>query len=538
MSPYFENVTERGLFVYDPEKAEPIRVLLVDDNPMDRELTRIGVRRVSAEIMIDEVDSADSALSEITDRNYDCVISDYQMPGASGLELLQSLRSRGETIPFIFLTGQGNESLASEALRRGANDYFTKDIGFAHYDRLLNSIRRVVESERAQRLKSIAENRTSESEARLRQIIEQMPFPVHIFLPDGTSRMVNPAFLSLFGMESGSTIVGNYNALNDPTIELLGLRDAFDAAFRGETVSVREVRLRPDQVKGHPGAHIDRELVYEFLLFPVFNGGSVVNQVVLLLNDVTDRTEAVAALSRSEHDFRQLFGEMQAGCAMHEVICDSAGKPVDYRFLMINPAFEALTGLSAENLIGRTVREVMPGVEPVWIERYGAVALTGVPDRFENFSSELGRQYEVRAFSPEKGKFAVLFHDITSQKKAEESARKSEARLRSLYRLAPIGIGIVTNRVITEINDHCCEMLGYRREELLGKPTRILYADEESYRTTGDYLESAMSENCQMTLTISVVRKDGSSLPVRVSFTPVDGNDISAGMTFTAQEVS
>jgi PAS domain S-box-containing protein len=74
----------------------------------------------------------------------DCIISDYQMPGMNGMELLLNLRKEGDDTPVIFLTGQGNEGVAREAFKNGAFDYFTKDIGFAHFARIINSIEQAV----------------------------------------------------------------------------------------------------------------------------------------------------------------------------------------------------------------------------------------------------------------------------------------------------------------------------------------------------------------------------------------------------------
>ena len=111
---------------------------------------------------------------------------------------------------------------------------------------------------------------------------------------------------------------------------------------------------------------------------------------------------------------------MTEGFALHEILLDDHGVPCDYRFLEVNPAFERLTGLSRDAVLGRTVREVLPGIEPRWVSTYGRVALTGEPARFEDHVDSLGREYEVRAFSPRHGQFAVLFTDVTERRRTEE----------------------------------------------------------------------------------------------------------------------
>ena len=127
--------------------------------------------------------------------------------------------------------------------------------------------------------------------------------------------------------------------------------------------------------------------------------------------DISERKKSEEMLKKSEMRYRSLFTEMLEGLAFHEIICDSQGKPVDYRFLSINPAFEKLTGLSADYAVGKTVREVIPGVESFWIERYGKVALTGEPVSFENYIQGLDQYYKVAAYCPEHGKFAVLIRE-------------------------------------------------------------------------------------------------------------------------------
>ncbi|MGV8039243.1 MAG: PAS domain S-box protein [Thermoanaerobaculaceae bacterium] len=125
------------------------------------------------------------------------------------------------------------------------------------------------------------------------------------------------------------------------------------------------------------------------------------------------------ALRESEARYRTLFEGMTEGFALHEAVVDEHGTPCDYRFLEVNPAFERLTGLSRETILGKTAREVLPGLEPVWIETFGRVASTGQPAQLQEHSATLGRDFEVRAFSPRPGQFAVLFTDTTENKRAK-----------------------------------------------------------------------------------------------------------------------
>ena len=111
-----------------------------------------------------------------------------------------------------------------------------------------------------------------------------------------------------------------------------------------------------------------------------------------------------------------LFNQMLDGFALHEMIFDAEGKPADYRFLAVNHAFELMTGLSAGDIIGRTVLEVLPGTEAHWIENYGKVALTGEPLRFESSHAGLNKHFDVHAFRPQEGQFACVFRDISELK--------------------------------------------------------------------------------------------------------------------------
>jgi len=173
----------------------------------------------------------------------------------------------------------------------------------------------------------------------------------------------------------------------------------------------------------------------------------------LIAKGVADLRQSRVRIERKleffEEQYKLLFNGMLDGVALHEIICTPEGVPHDYRFLAVNPAFERLTGLRREDVVGRTVREVMPDVEPSWIKRYGDVALTGDPAYFQDRSASLKRHFEVAAFQTEPGGFAAIFRDVTEEKQLQQQLIQAQ-KMEAVGRLAG-GVAHDFNNVLTTI---------------------------------------------------------------------------------------
>ncbi|MEI7990772.1 MAG: ATP-binding protein, partial [Chloroflexota bacterium] len=125
------------------------------------------------------------------------------------------------------------------------------------------------------------------------------------------------------------------------------------------------------------------------------------------------------ALRNSEERYRILFENMQEGFALHEVVLDEQGNPLDFRFLDSNNAYELHTGMKRSATTGHTMLELNPDADRAQIQRYCKVALGGGPQTFEYYSKTFGRHMRVVAFSPKVGQFATIFEDITERKQLE-----------------------------------------------------------------------------------------------------------------------
>ena len=157
---------------------------------------------------------------------------------------------------------------------------------------------------------------------------------------------------------------------------------------------------------------------------PTYDTNKQITGLIGYFRNITERELAKQALQESEEKFRDLFENMNDGFALHKIILDENGKPMDYEFIEANPIFLKRIGMKAEDLINHTALELFPKTEQAWIDTFGQVALSGEPMHFTNYSVEMNKYYETRLYCPRPGYFAGLFADITEQKLIEIEREK------------------------------------------------------------------------------------------------------------------
>jgi PAS domain S-box-containing protein len=183
-------------------------------------------------------------------------------------------------------------------------------------------------------------------------------------------------------------------------------------------------------------------------------------RVISMLTDITARRETETALQRSEERYRLLFTKMREGFALLEIITNEQGTPIDYRFLEVNPAYQALSGKREEDLVGHTALEAASNTERHWIDILGQVALTGTPVSLTHHATDTSRWYSVTAFCPKIGQVAIIFEDITEHHRLEAQFRQAQ-KFEAIGRLAG-GVAHDFNNILTAI-------LGYA-DLLLNQP--------------------------------------------------------------------
>ncbi len=273
---------------------------------------------------------------------------------------------------------------------------------------------------RAVEFRDITEQRQAQkalldSETRFKTLFEKAPLGYQSLDENGYFLVVNQTWLDILGYRK-EEVIGKW--FGDFLVEKY--RDVFQERFE---IFKKRGKIHSEFEMIHKFGH---HLFIEFEGLIGYDKFHNFQQTYCTLNDITerkilelDRLENVRRIQESEEQYRLLTTQMPLGFAVHEIICNEAGRVVDFRFLSVNDAWEKVMGVSKDFVLGKKIMEIFPNTESYWIEAWGEVALTGKPIHYENYASELKKHISSTVYSTQKGFFAVIVEDITEKKNLE-----------------------------------------------------------------------------------------------------------------------
>ncbi len=239
-------------------------------------------------------------------------------------------------------------------------------------------------------------------------------------------------------------------------------------------------------------------------------------------------SETPALTLEPEQLFASLYRNMSEGVALHELVRDDSGTPINYRILDVNPRFERYTGLAPAQVVGKLATEAYGTDVAPYLAEYAAVALSGAPRRLETFFAANGRHYDIRVAPLGARFFAVIFADVSEQKLQEEALAAKTHELDQFFRLAIDLLCIAsTDGRFLRVNEAWAVVLGWSIEDLEGH-SFLDFVHPEDLPATHDAIAALERGQQVINFTNRYRAHDGTYRAIEWRSTPAAGGRIYA----------
>ncbi|MFW6196336.1 MAG: PAS domain S-box protein [Thermoplasmatota archaeon] len=440
-----------------------MNILFVDDEGGLLDQAKIFLEKINDQIEVDTVISADKGLKKLDENDYDCIVSDYQMPKMDGLEFLKIIREkRGLDIPFIMFTGKGREEVAMEALNLGGDRYLQKGgDAKSQYGLLADAIYQEVnlyQSKKAQkRLSSIVQ---SSQNAIIGKDLE------------GIITSWNKGAEEIYGYTK-EEIIGEHISIMAPEDKKDEIDDILEKIKKGEKVEAFETRRVTKD---------GDEIYISLTVSPIFDKNDNVISASAIAQDITERKEVVRRLRKSEQEKSMILESTDEIISYHDK---------DHTIKWANKAYLQATGRSLDDLIGEkcyqaweleTICENCPVKKTIETGESHEAELT--PENQENWPEDQGswliKSSPVRDDEGNIVGAVEVALEISERKKAIEQLKKGEKRFKILFQENPEAIVEVdADFEVIEVNTQFEKLFKYDKEEILGKHINDLIVPEE-----------------------------------------------------------
>ena len=399
--------------VHQHGDGERPTLLIADDNI---DMRHYLVRMLEPLYRTEAVADGEAALAAALRRTPDLILTDVMMPRLDGFGLLQALRadSRTASVPVIMLSARAGEDSRIEGLQEGADDYLVKPFSGREL------LARVAAHLQMARMRRDSIEAIRAGEAQFRALVSASSDAVYRMNADWTEmRHLQGREFIVDTNEPNRSWLEKYIHPHDQQRVLDAIRVAI------HTKGNFELEHQVVRVDGTLGWTFSRAT-------PLLDKNGNISEWLGMASDVTARRQVQEALAKSEQKYRTLFESMDEGYCVIEMVLDAAGRPIDFRYLEINPAFEKHTGL--RNAQGKCMQDMAHDHDGHWCATFARVAATGEPISFiQNAPMLDGRWLDIYAFrldGQETPRVAVLFNDISARKRDEQERERLVARLR------------------------------------------------------------------------------------------------------------
>jgi PAS domain S-box-containing protein len=413
-----------------------MRILLVEDNPGDIRLLQEYLKEGSAcRFQITQAGRLSMGLERLAEARFDAVLLDLSLPDSHGLDTLVRLHEAAKDVPIVVLTGIEDEALGVRLIQAGAQDYLVK--GYVTGPLLVRSLRYAAERKRA-------EEALCESEARLRDILDNSPGMVFLKDTEGRYLHVNRQFERAFHMTREQVVGKTDEAIFVPEQAASFHANDLKVLQAGVPLEFEEVALHDD------GPHTS--IVFKF---PLYGGDGKPYALCGITTDITERKVMEEALRQAEEKYRSIFDNAVEG------IFQSTPSG---RYLSVNPALARMYGYaSSEELMG-SVTDI---AHEIYVDPDCREALTRLLERqgvVRGFEYEVYRKdgstiwisESVRAVRDDGGKilyYEGAIEDITERKRAEEELQRTLGQVRTLSRRLEVVREDERTRIARELHD-------------------------------------------------------------------------------------
>ena len=270
----------------------------------------------------------------------------------------------------------------------------------------------------------------------LESVIENIPDAFIIFNKNGNLIHINAAGRLLYPrldmVDTIASVHNGFKCFDMEGNEILSENLPAHRAFKGETIRNEVFVIK----------RLEKEQITEVNATPIYDEDNNLVSMVCYHRDITEKVHSEIVLKESETKYKDLFNNMLRGHAYYQIITDKSGKLIDYIITEVNPAYETITGLKRNWIIGKKASELLLEIDYAkadWIRIFGEVALTGKSVSWEDYSSLTNKWYEGSCYCTKPGYLASIFSDITDRKNNEEKLKQTRERLQEAQEFAHLG---------------------------------------------------------------------------------------------------